>query len=195
MSRRPFDHEELDQPSRDADRSAAELERYAMTADADAPSGLTNRVMAAVEQESAPRRGFLAWLGSPFAGIGPGRLMRVGVVAATLVLAVAGALFGGRLAELVRDVGGNGTPTPSVSSSPAETNSVSPVPSPSAAPSSSATPETSNDNGGSGGLQTPLPTAHETLNGTPEDTPEEPTTARPSPTVTASPSPTPQPGK
>jgi hypothetical protein len=191
MSRHPFDRGELDQPSGDADRAVTELERYAKTTDADAPRGLMDRVMAAVEHEPAPRRGFLAWLGSPPAGAGPGRYVRVGAVAATLVLAVAGALFGGRLADLVREVGGNGTPTPSVSSSPAETNSFSPSPSPSVAPSPSATPEASHDNGGSGGLATANPSSHETPNGN-EDTTEESRTPRPSPTVTASPSPFPQ---
>jgi hypothetical protein len=194
MSRRPVDHRELDQPGDDADRAVPELERYAKTTDADAPRGLVDRVMAAVEHERAPRRGFLAWLGSLPAGGSPGRLVRVGAVAATLVLAVAGALFAGQLANLVRDIGGNGTPTPSVSSSPAETNSVSPLPSSSTTPSSPATPESSNDNGGSGGLPTGVPTQHEAPNGTAEDTSEESSTPRPSPTVTASASPTPQQG-
>lgn len=186
MSRRPFDPGELDKPTPDLDPSVEELERYAMTSDADAPRGLSDRIMAAVEREPAPRRGFLAWLATPSStGSRPGRLLRVGALAATLVLAVAGALFAGQLADLVRDVGGNPTPTPSVSPSPFETQSISPSPSSSVEPSPSSTPEGSDDHGGSGEVSTAQPTpGHDS---TPAETPEESQTPRPSPTVTASP--------
>jgi hypothetical protein len=192
MSRHPFDPRELDQPAADRDPSVDELERYVMTADAGAPHGLSDRIMAAIEGEPAPRRGFLAWLGAPSStGGGPRRLLRVGALAATLVLAVAGALFAGQLADLVRDVGGNATPTPSVSPSPSETTSTSPSPSPSIEPSPSATPEGSDDHGGSGAAPTALPTPDEETSG---DASEETITPRPSPTVTASPTQTPNGG-
>jgi hypothetical protein len=191
MSRHPFEPGELDQTAADLDRPVKELERFAMTSDADAPRGLSDRIMAAIEGEPAPRRGFLAWLGAPSStGGGPRRLLRVGALAATLVLAVAGALFAGQLADLVRDVGGNATPTPSVSPSPSETQSTSPSPSPTIEPTPSATPEGSDDHGGSGAAPTALPTPAET----PGDASEETITPRPSPAVTASPTQTPDGG-
>lgn len=191
MSRRQFDPDELDQPSAAADRAVPELERYAMESDADAPHGLSDRVMAAIEHEPAPRRGFLAWLASPSPTGGAGRFVRIGAVAATLVLAVAGALFAGQLADLVRDVGDGPSPTPAVSPSPSASPSASPSRSSSEAPSPSGTPEASDDHGGSGEGQTAQPTAQLTPAGMPEDTPDETGTPRPSATATASPSPTP----
>lgn len=192
MSRRPFDPNELDQPAASTDRAIPELERYAMDSDADGPPGLSDRVMAAIEQEPAPRRGFLAWLTTPPSSGGePGRFIRVGAVAATLVLAVAGALFAGQLADLIRNVGSDATPTPSVAPSTSGSPSISPSPSLRVEPSPSPTPEGSDDHGGSGELPTAQPTPPPIAAATPEDTPEESKTASPSPTATASPSPTP----
>jgi len=194
MSHRRFDPEELDQPMPDDQRSIAELERYASTADADAPAGFTDRVMAAIERVPAPRRGIAAWLtGTSRAGGGTGRFLRAGAVAATLILAVAGALFAGQLADILRSVGSNGTPTPSASPAPSVPASTSPTPSASIEVSPSATASGSDDNGGSAGdVPTAVPTLHETPNGTPADTPEESKTPRPSETATASPTATPQ---
>lgn len=193
MSRRPFDPSELDEPMAPGDQTITELERYAMTSDSDAPHGLSDRIMAAIEGEPAPRRGFFAWLSSPASGGGAaGRFLRVGAVAATLVLAVAGALFAGQLADLVRDVGGSPSPTQSVAPSPSQVPSTTPIPSLSDAASPSQTPEASDDHGGSGGA-TAQPTPQQTANATPEDTAEETKTPRPSATATASPSPTPTP--
>jgi hypothetical protein len=192
MSPRHFDPDDRDQRSAPADRAIRELERYAMTADADAPRGLADRVMTAIEHEPAPRRGgFLAWLTAPSATGGAGRFVRIGAVAATLVLAVAGALFAGRLADLVRDVGDGPSPTPSVSPLPSDTPSALPSPSVSETPSPSGTPEASDDHGGSGAEETAQPTAQPTPDGTPEDTPEE--TGTPRPSATASPTATPEP--
>lgn len=188
MSRRPFHPDELDQPAADADRAIGELERYAMTSDADAPHGLADRIMAAVEHEPAPRRGFLAWLMAPLSsGGGPGRFVRAGALGATLVLAVAGALFAGQLADLIRESGGQPTPTPVVSPSPSQSPAVEPTPSSSGAASPSGTPEESDDHGGSGAVPTALPTPDETPDATPEDTPEESKTPRPSPSAAATP--------
>jgi hypothetical protein len=188
MSRRPFDPNELDQPASDADSAIRELQHYAMTTDADGPRGLSDRIMASIEQEPTPRRGLLAWLTASSPGGGPGRFVRFGAVAATLVLAVAGALFAGQLADLVRDVGADRTPTPSLSPSPSEAPSLSPVPSSSVAPSPLATPDGSDDNGGVAPTMVPSTPLPETAN--PEDTPEE-STPRPSATATASPTSTP----
>jgi hypothetical protein len=183
MSPRHFDPDELDQPSAAAGRAITELERYAMASDADVPRGLSDRVMAAIEHEPAPHRGFLAWLVSPSPSGGAGRFVRIGAVAATLVLAVAGALFAGQLADLVRDVGNGPSPTLSVSPSPSGPPSTSPSPSSSETPSSSGTPEASDDHGGSGEVETAEPSAQLTPDETPDDTPEETRTPRPSATA------------
>ena len=179
MSRRHFEPDELDQSSAAAGGAITELERYAMASDADAPRGLSDRVMSAIEHEPAPRRGFLAWLASPSPTGGAGRFLRIGAVAATLVLAVAGALFAGQLADLVRDVGDGPSPTPSVAPSPSGSPSALPSPSSSETPIPSGTPEGSAE-------ETAAPTAQQTPAGTPEETEEETGTPRPS----ATPSPT-----
>lgn len=193
MSRRPFDPRELDQSLADADPAISELERYVSTSATEAPHGLSDRVMAEIEAEPAPRRGFLAWLLAPSAaGSRPGRLMRGGALAATLVLAVAGALFAGQLADLVRDVGGEPTPSPtqSVSPSPSTSEPGSPMASPSVLPSPAHTPGASDDDA-RGALPTAVPSPQATAEPTGDDSSEEPQTVRPSPTATASPSPTP----
>jgi hypothetical protein len=191
MSRRPFDPSELDQPAPDLDRAVSELESYVATTATDAPRGFEDRVMAAVEREAAPRRGFLAWLlVPPASGGGLGRFARAGALAATLVLAVAGALFAGQLADLVRNVGTGGSPTPSIS--PSLRESVAPTlftspgltssESPSASEGASETPEPSGS-GAASELETPEPIAVET--------PDTSKTPRPSATTTPEPSPTP----
>jgi len=191
VSRRPFDPRELDQPAPDVDGAVSELESYVATTATDAPRGFEDRVMAAVEREPAPRRRFLAWLLVPPASAGRlGRFTRAGALAATLVLAIAGALFAGQLADLVRNVGSGGSPTPSVSPSPSESVAPTPVTSPeltsSESPSASeAAGESLEPSGiaGSSEHESPEPSAVET--------PDSSTTPRPSPTTTPKPSPTP----
>lgn len=188
MTRRPFDPGELDEPLASGEGTISELERYAMTSDTDAPNGLSERIMAAIEHEPAPRRGFLGWLASPSpTGRGVGRFARVGAVAATLVLAVAGALFAGQLADIVRNVGTGPSQTPSIAPSPSNLPSTTPGTSLSDAASPSATPKASDDHGGSGGATT-QPTPQQTANPTP-DTAQETQTPRPSATATATASP------
>ena len=191
MSPRPLDPDDLDHPSAAADRAIRELERYTMATDADTPHGLSDRVMAALEHEPTPRRGLIAWLTSPSPTEGAGRFLRIGAVAATLVLAVAGALFAGQLADLLRDVGNGPSPTESVSPLPSGAPSALPSPSTSETPSPSGTPEGTNDHGGSGELETASPTTQPTPAQTPEDTPEVTRTPRPSATASATSTPTP----
>lgn len=190
MTGRPFDPNELDQPSADADRSIAELESYLADTATGAPRGLEPRVMAAVEQEPAPRRGFLAWLLTPPAsGGGMRRFARAGLVAATLVMAVAGALFAGQLADLVRNVG-NGSPTPTESVSPSPSESVAPSPTTTVDPSESGSPDASEDaNQSPGATGTPEASEDETPEASPDESDEESKTPRPSatPTATATP--------
>ena len=144
--------------------ASAELERCATTAAPDAPRGFEDKVMAVVRGEPTPRSGSLAWLlGPSAAGGGFGPLARVGALAATLVLAVAAALFVGQLADIVRTVG-SGSPTPVVSPSPSASETVQPSPSISPVPSASETPQGTPVIG-----ESPAATGHET----PEDTEQE----------------------
>lgn len=187
MTRRPFDRGELDQPSADAERSVGELESYLADTAMGAPRGLEERVMAAIEHEPAPRRGLLASLLAPSgSGAGMRRLARAGLLAATLVLAVAGALFAGQLSGLIRSVG-SGSPTPTESVAPSQTESLVPSPTTSQEATPSGSPEASEDVHGSPGASTaPGASAEETPDATPEETPEGSKTPSPSPTGTPS---------
>jgi hypothetical protein len=186
MTHRPFDPNELDQPPADADRTIAELEGYLADTATGAPRGLEQRVMAAIEQEPAPRRGLLAWLLTPPGSkTGMRRFARAGLVAATLVIAVAGALFAGQLADLVRNVG-SGSPTPVESVSPTPSESVMPSPTTSPKATSSSSPEASDDvHPTPAATGTPDASDGETPEASPEETPEESKTPRPSATATA----------
>ena len=184
MSRRPFDPRELDRPADGADESLAELERYVTSTATDAPSGFTERVMNAVAEEPAPRRRLLGWLLAPSPAGGAQRFARVGVLAATLVLAFAGALFAGELASLVRDFGSGETPTPSPT--PSVTESVAPTPSQSIEATPPTSPDATMDGSptpGSTGAS-PQATPVETPEASDDDTPEESETPRPSATAT-----------
>lgn len=191
MTRRPFNPDELDQPSDDADRIIAELESYLADTATGAPRGLEQRVMAAIEHEPAPHRGFLAWLLTPSgSGAGMRRFARAGLLAATLVMAVAGALFAGQLADLVRNVG-SGSPTPVESVSPAPSESLLPSPTTSPEATSSGSPEASEDAQGSpGATGTPDASEGETPDASPEETAEESKTPRPSATASLTATPT-----
>lgn len=190
MTRRPFNPDELDRPSDGADRTIAELESYLADTATGAPRGLEQRVMAAIEHEPAPRRGSLAWLLTPSgSSAGMRRFARAGLLAATLVVAVAGALFAGQLADLVRNVG-SGSPTPVESVSPAPSESLLPSPTTSPEATSSGSPEASeNAQGSPGATGTPDASENETPDASPEETAEESKTPRPS--ATASPGATP----
>ena len=195
MSRRPFDPGELDQPVPDLDRAVSELESYVAATATDAPRGFEDRVMAAVEHEPAPRRSFLAWLlVPPISGGTLGRVTRVGALAVTLVLAVAGALVVGQLADLVKSIGTGGSPTPSVSPflSPSRLESVAPTltTSPrltsSTSPVASEGPSKSPAPPGTGGAS--QPETSEQLEATHSETPGASRTPRPSPSTTPKPS-------
>jgi hypothetical protein len=191
MSRRPFDPSELDQPSTDAERASSELESYVATTATGAPRGLEQRVMAAVEREPAPRRGFLAWLLTPpSSGSGIRSLARATVLAATLVLAVGGALFAGQLADIVRHVG-TGSPTPTETVSPTPTESVAPTLTTSPGLTASGSPTASEDpNESPEPSGTPEATEHETPEASAGGTAEDSKTPRPSRTPSPNPTPT-----
>jgi len=128
----------------DTDPVVEELERYAHATRAVPPADLADRVMAAVEQSPAPRRGFMAGIAAIVSGRARGhRWAQAAVMAATLVLAVGGIFAAGELARLVRDGTNVGTsPSPveqtfSPSPSPSATPTVTPSPTPSATPDAS----------------------------------------------------------
>lgn len=134
MTHRPFDPNELDQPATDAGRVIPELESYLADTGTGAPRGLGQSVMAAIEREPAPRRGFPSWLMLPPGWKGTRRVVRAGVLAATLLIAIAGAILAGQLTGLIRNVG-SGSPTPVESVSPRPSEST--IPRPTIRPSSS----------------------------------------------------------
>lgn len=154
MNHRPDDPRDLPGAS-DADPVLEELERYAHATRAVPPADLADRVMAAVEQAPAPRRGFLAGIAAIISGRAPGhRWAQAIVMAATLVLAVGGIFAAGELARLVRDGTNVGTspspveqtfsPTPEPTPTPTLTPTAtpSPTPSPEASASESEVSET-----------------------------------------------------
>jgi hypothetical protein len=183
MTRRPFDPSELDQRGGDAGHSISELESYLADTATGVPRGLEERVMAAVELEPAPHRGLLAWLLTPPAsGAGIRRFARAGLLAAALVLAVAGALFAGQLADLLRNVG-SGSPTPIESVSPTPAPSVHASSTPTVEPSPAASPDGSQDAHQSPEASgTPGGTEAETPDASPEDSAAEAKSPRPSDT-------------
>jgi hypothetical protein len=183
MSPRSFDPDELERHP-EADAAAEELERYAHRTAAGPSPDFADRVMGAVEREPRPRRTLAGWLAAMVSGHGPAnRWAQVGVLTATLVLALGGVLAAGELARLVRDASVGTTPSPiveSLSPSPVVTPTPSPEPTPTAAPSgpgesseptadsesptspgepetASPSPRASEDHGG-GGSETPEPT-------------------------------------
>lgn len=189
MTRRPYEPGEIDGDGTDLDLAATELERYAALTGAAAPHDLGDRVMAAVEQEPVPHRGLLGWLLPASTGRGLGRAVRAGALAATLVLAVAGAMFAGELAQFVRDVGSGAThtesPTPSLTESPSSLPSLSLDESPSGSPEASGDELSSPGESGSAEASGPG-----SLGPSAVQTPGESETPRP---ATASPSPSPTP--
>ena len=184
MTHRPFDPGELDEPSADAERAAGELGRYLGDTATGAPRGFEQRVMAAIEQEPAHRRGFLASLLAPTGGGGLRRLARAGVLAVTLVIAVGGAILAGNLVGLIREVG-SGSPTPTESVSPAPSESLLPSPTISVEPSPTGLPEGSEDvhSQPPGSTASPDASENETPDASPEETPEDSKSPTPSPTA------------
>ena len=143
MRPRPFDPAEVGSEDHSLDAVTMALQRYAANTDAPHDAQLTDRIRAAIAEEPVPRR---SWLTAPGGGLGSGygtrALALAGVVAATIVTAVA---VGGLL-DLARTIEPGATPPPLVSpsmtpaptASPAESASPSPDGSASASPSVSA---------------------------------------------------------
>jgi hypothetical protein len=186
MSRSPFDPSEVDGSLDPRDPAVEELERYATIASDQAPGNLADRVMSAVAAEPTPRRGLMAWLVTPpSAGRPFARLARVTVLGATLALAVAGALYAGELARLVRNFSVGSTPQPSPliteSFEPSPSERISPSPSVSPVESESESPEQSGEPSGvptttprsSTSQPSPTGSEDESKSPSPSQTPEE----------------------
>jgi len=198
MSRRPFDPGEIDRDATDLESAANELERYAALTATATPRDLDDRVMAAVERDPVPRRGVLGRLGWPALAAPMGRLGRVAVLAAALVLVVGGVMAAGELARIIRDasIGGpSSSPTesfvpsasPSEEASPSASESESPTDSidGSASPEPSGTPRSSEESGGASvtpeeqQTESPSVTASPTPKASQTSTPEETSTPTP----------------
>ena len=176
MSPRSVDPDQLEAHP-DADGAAEELERYAQQSATRPSRDFADRVMAAVEREPAPRRSFGAWLSAFASGRGPAnRWAQVGVLAATLVLAIGGVLAAGELGRLIRDGNVGTPPSPSIVES-ATPSPLTPTPSepaePSANPTAPAEPSEPAETPASSAApqsQVPSPTAsedHESEDNTP----------------------------
>ena len=188
MTRRPFQPDELGQPPADGNRVVPGLESYLADTATGAPRGLAERVMDAVAHEPAPNRGFLGWLLAPSGPSGGlRRIARASLLAATLVLAVGGAIFAGELTGLIRNVG-NGSPSEVESVSPSPSSSELPSPTISEEPSSSESPGSSEDvhespraSGAPGGSGSEFPDATDDGGGAASRTPRPTRTASPTP--------------
>jgi hypothetical protein len=169
MSRNPYGPDELDREDASLDRVADQLERYASERSTEPPMDLASRIMATIDDEPDPARG---WWTSFLSGLEAWRTpARALAVAAVVVAAVVSAIAFGELAERARqdNVGSSPSPglltpsatptaTPTPSPAPTESPSPSPSPSPTASPSASddddeiETPEPDeSDNSGPGG--------------------------------------------
>jgi hypothetical protein len=195
VTRRPFDPRELgtpdEAPDPELERAAAELARY-RDLTADVPSGgFTERVMAAVDREPAPRRGPFGWLLSAKTWQQP---LRAVAVAGVVVLAVGGALVAGEMAGLIRQAPAGASATPAVTAEPRRTASpeispsLTPPPSPTESPGTpeptpSPEPSATQD---SSEPATPSPTSGATRTPSPSASGHESETSQPSATATSS---------
>ena len=155
---------ELDRADPALDEVAQRLEGYASSAGGEPPSGLTSRILAAIEDEPDPV-GRWAWLGT---WQGP---LRFAAAAGALVIVIVGALAFGTLLDRARDIGSSAPPVPSLPVSPTPSASPSPTVSPSPTDSASPSPSVS-----------PMPSpTHDDRFETPEpgETPEPAETPRP----------------
>ena len=129
MTRHPFDSGELGRNDPEMDRLGESLERYATDAAGEPSLDLSSRIMAAIDDEPVPSRG---WWGSLLAAFAPWHgPARLALGAAVVAAAVIGALALGDLADRARNNTG-ATPSP--------TEVVSPSPTPTAEPDAFAEP-------------------------------------------------------
>ena len=167
MTRHPFDSGELGRDDPEMDRLGESLEEYATDAAGEPSPDLSSRIMAAIDHEPVPSRG---WWGSLLAAFAPWHgPARLALGAAVVAVAVIGALALGDLADRARNNTGatpsptevvSPSPTPSASPTPSLSPSATPSPTPSATPTSTSVPATpmptaTDDHGGD--LDTPSP--------------------------------------
>jgi hypothetical protein len=129
VTRRPFDQNEIGDLGRDMDPALADLDRYLADTAENPSAGFADHVMAALEQQPAPRRGalgaLLAFVSTPGGG------GRVALMVATVMVAILAVVAIGRIDGLLPSHVGTTTPEPTRLVSP------SPEPSPSLTPSPS----------------------------------------------------------
>jgi hypothetical protein len=139
MSHHPFDPDELGRGDPELERVARELEAYATSREGQAPVGLESRILAAIDAEPDPARGWwVALLAGPRAWNPVGQLLGA---AAVVVVAVAGALAVGQVIDGLRpDIGATPPPSPVLGPSEETSPTTTPPPTSSATPSPSPTP-------------------------------------------------------
>lgn len=120
------------------ERTAAELQAYAVGIAPTAPRSLVMTVVGALDAEPLPRRGW-AWIGLPGPVLG---VLRVAALTAIIALGVGGALFAGQLASLLREVRIGASPSPPavIVTSPSPSATPTPTSSPSSSPTPARTP-------------------------------------------------------
>ena len=137
MSRHPYGPDELDREDASLDRVADRLERYATERRAEPPMDLGSRIMATIDDEPDPARG---WWATLTLGLAAWRTpARALAIAAVLVAAVVGAIALGELAERARQDNIGSSPSPALLT-PSATPTMTPTPTPSPSPSPSASP-------------------------------------------------------
>ena len=134
MTHHHYDPSELDRQDSELDSVAERLEGYASATRTEPPIGLVDRIVAAIDEEPAPRT---AW----WTRVTAWRRPALGLAAAAVVIAaITGALAVGELVDQARQRSVGSSPSPAVEASPSVAPSLTPSPSLVPSPSESASP-------------------------------------------------------
>ncbi len=178
MTHHPYGTDELDFHDEELDRVAHALEEYAADRTGPVPVGLESRIVAAIDAEPEPERGWWARLLAGPRSWNP--IGQLGAVAAVVVIAAVGAFaIAGIVDELRPDVGATPPASPVVvpshSPAPSDTASPSPAPTPTASPTPTLAPTVAPSPPSTPVPATPVPTASDDDDDEtpePEETPE-----------------------
>jgi len=134
MTHHHYDPSELDRQDSELDSVAERLEGYASATRTEPPIGLVDRIVAAIDEEPAPRT---AWWTRVTAWRRPAQGL---AAAAVVIAAITGALAVGELVDQARQRNVGSSPSPRVETSPSVAPSMTPSPSLVPSPSESASP-------------------------------------------------------
>ena len=136
MTHHHYDPSELDRRDPELDAVAERLEGYASATPGEPPIDLVGRIVAAIDDEPAPRA---AWWAVFAAWRRPAQAL---AAAAVVVAAITGALAVGELFDQARQRSVGASPSPFIEASPSVAPSTTPSPSLVPSPSGSASPST-----------------------------------------------------